>query len=81
MQKVLSSREISNFRFGKCRYNGRTDWADPADPNGFFSYFLLKIRAFGFKKSVSICRIRPIRSPIVSAFSKAEIVVEKFISR
>jgi hypothetical protein len=26
---------------------------------------------------VSICQIRPIRSPIVSLFSKAEIVVQK----
>jgi hypothetical protein len=43
-----------------------------------FFTFLLKIRVFGFKKSVQIRPIRPIRSSIVSAFSKAEIVV-KFI--
>jgi hypothetical protein len=24
------------FRFGKWRYDGRTDWADWADTNGFF---------------------------------------------
>jgi hypothetical protein len=38
-----------------------------------FFYFLLKIHALGSKKSVRICPIRPIRSPIVSLFSKAEI--------
>jgi hypothetical protein len=31
------------------------------------------------KKSVSICRIRPIRSPIVPSFSKAEIAVVQVI--
>jgi hypothetical protein len=58
------------FSFGKWRYDGRTDWADRADSNGFFLLFLLEIRAFGSKKSVSIRPIRPIRSPIVSPFSK-----------
>jgi hypothetical protein len=42
-----------------------------------FFDFLLKIRAFRFQKSVSIRPIRPIRSPIVSAFSKAEIADDK----
>jgi hypothetical protein len=41
--------------------------------NGFFLIFLLEIRAFEPKKSVRIRPIRPIRSPIVSPFSKAEI--------
>jgi hypothetical protein len=41
-----------------------------------FLIFLLEIRALGFQKSVSI---RPIRSSIVSAFSKAEIAVEFYI--
>jgi hypothetical protein len=50
--------------------NRRTDWADSADGNGFFG--------FGEKKSVSICRIRPIRSPIVSAFSKTKQIQIRF---
>jgi hypothetical protein len=42
----------------------------------FFLIFLLKIRAFAPKeKSVRIRLIRPIRSPIVSPFSKVEIAV------
>jgi CRISPR-associated endonuclease/helicase Cas3 len=46
----------------------------------FFLIFWIESRAFGAKKSVSICRIRPIRSPIVSLvslFSKVEIAVTR----
>jgi hypothetical protein len=39
----------------------------------FFFIFCLKFEHLDSKKSVSICPIRPIRSPIVSPFSKAEI--------
>jgi hypothetical protein len=27
---------ITPIRFGRWRYDGRTDWADRADTNGFF---------------------------------------------
>jgi hypothetical protein len=41
----------------------------------FYLFFCLKFGHWGSKKSVRIRPIRPIRSPIVSAFSKAEIAV------
>jgi PIN domain len=50
-------------------YNGRTDWADRADPNGFLGVRMLGIR----EKSKKSVPIRPIRSSIVSPPSKAEI--------
>jgi peptide/nickel transport system permease protein len=66
-------KNASNFCFGKKRYNGRTDWADWADTNGFFLPKCANFEQKNQKKSVLICPIRSIRSPIVSAFSKAEI--------
>jgi hypothetical protein len=48
--------------------------------NGLGGFGRLKQIFFDFdkKKSVLICRIRPIRFPIVSLFSKAEIADSSF---
>jgi hypothetical protein len=56
------------------RYNGKTDFTDWADRNGFFVFKCAHFKQKKQKKSVSIRPIRPIRSPIVSPCSPKKIV-------